>query len=170
MQAVARFDASMNRPVIREISASDRNWVLEQHKEIYMLGHGFDDSFETLVAKILDDFFDKHDSTYERGWIAEEDGRPLGAVFCMRIDERTAQLRLFFLISEARGKGLGREMMQTLIRFAKIAGYQEIRLWTHQSHEAACALYRATGWRCIEEKPTVSFGKNEVIESYVLGL
>lgn len=155
---------------IRQITPQDRDWVLDQHKVVYMDGHGFDQSFEVLVAQILDDFFTDYDPACERGWIAEVDGQPLGSIFCMKIDAKTAQLRLFFLVPNARGKGLGREMMTTLVRFAAEAGYQEIRLWTHKSHGAACRLYRAAGWKCVDEKAVVSFGRNEVIETYVYTL
>jgi hypothetical protein len=31
-------------------------------------------------------------------------------------------------------------------------------LWTHASHEAACALYRKAGWRLVRSEPVHSFG------------
>lgn len=156
----------MSTPVIRQFTVLDRDWVLAQHKAIYMDQHGFDESFEVLVAKIVDHFLQYNDPRVERGWIAEQGGYRLGSVFCMRIDEKCAQLRLFFLVDEARGMGLGHQMATELIQFAKQAGYEEIRLWTHRSHEAACKLYRAMGWRCIKAERTVSFGRDEVVETY----
>lgn len=170
MQARTGLSVAMTEVRIRQITPQDRDWVLDQHRIIYMDGHGFDRSFAILVAEIVDGFFARHDAEGERGWIAEDDGVPLGAVFCTKIDETTAQLRLFFLVPEARGQGVGRALMNTLLRFAEKAGYAEVHLWTHQSHEAACRLYKASGWRLVDEKPHQSFGKQEVVESYVYTL
>lgn len=156
----------MSIPLLRHVTREDRDWVLAQHKAIYMDQHGFDESFEVLVAKVLDAFLKNHDPMRERGWIVEKDQQPLGSIFCMRIDDKCAQLRLFFLVEEARGKGFGHYMISELIRFARDAGYKEVRLWTHRSHEAACALYHAMNWTCIETEPKVSFGKKETIETY----
>lgn len=156
----------MSKPLLRHLTREDRNWVLAQHKAIYMEQYGFDESFEVLVAKVLDDFLKNHDPMRERGWIIEQDQQPLGSIFCMRIDDKCAQLRLFCLLQDARGKGLGRYMISELIGFARGARYKEIRLWTHRSHEAACALYRTMNWTCIETEAKVSFGKKETIETY----
>ena len=170
MQARTGLSVAMTQARIRQITSQDRDWVLDQHRIIYIDGHGFDQSFGSLVADIVDGFFARHDADCERGWIAESDGVPLGAVFCMKIDDTTAQLRLFFLVPDARGLGLGRALMNTLLRFAAKADYSEVHLWTHQSHEAACRLYKASGWRLVDEKPQQSFGKQEVVESYVYTL
>lgn len=170
MQAGFAFVHVMDATAIRQISQQDRDWVLAQHKAIYMDRHGFDDSFEALVAGILDDFLMNHDPTCERGWIAEYKHRPLGSIFCTRIDDETAQLRLFFLVEEARGKGLGFQMVSKLICFAESVGYKRIRLWTHKSHAEACALYRAMGWTCINAEQKVSFGRQETVETYAYTL
>ena len=156
----------MGNAVIRKIERSDRDWVLQQHIDLYAKSNGFDVSFGTLVEDVLDDFFATHDPTFERGWIAEENGQRLGSVFCRRLSREQAQLRLFFLVPEARGKGLGQRMAGTLLEFAKDKGYQEVRLWTHRSHAAACRLYKAMGWKLIDSEETTSFGQKEIVETY----
>ncbi|ABG31426.1 N-acetyltransferase [Roseobacter denitrificans] len=157
----------MKEVILREIGAQDRDWLVDKHRAIYAQTDGFDDSFGDLVADVLDDFLLRHDPKDECGWIAESEGARLGSIFCVRLDECTAQLRLFLLLPEARGKGLGRRMLRHCMRFAQKRGYSGMRLWTHQSHEAACALYKAQGWQCIETKPTRSFGQDLIVESYI---
>ena len=98
-----------------------------------------------LVADIVAGFFEAHDPLRERAWIAESDRR-LGCVFCVRLDEETAKLRLFLLEPEARGRGLGRRLLETCLGFARDAGYRRMTLWTHESHRAACRLYAANGF------------------------
>lgn len=103
-----------------------------------------------------------HDSLCERGWIAEADGQPLGSIFCVRYDKTTAKLRLFLLVPEARGKGVGRILLDQCMSFAREVGYEGMTLWTHESHEAACALYARTGWDKVASKPVHSFGQDLV--------
>jgi len=152
---------------LRPIRADDRNWLVNRHIEIYRAESGFDNSFGVLVGEIIDAFLSQNDPTCEAGWIAERDGEPVGSIFCVKLDAQTAQLRLFFVESHARGAGLGRQMLKTCMTFARDHGYQGMRLWTHRSHASACALYRRSGWRCIAAEPKVSFGQNEVVETYV---
>ena len=167
MQAVLLFIARMAAQNIRLLTPGDRDWLVEQHRILYARDEGFDDTFVTLVAEIIDAFLAEHDPSVERGWVAEQDGQRLGSVFCVKLDETTAQLRLFLLVPEARGKGLGKAMLDTCMQFAKEAGYSGMRLWTHQSHQAACRLYRGFGWRCVDTEATRHFGQDVIVETYV---
>ena len=156
----------MDDVILRTIKPQDCEWLVENHRLLYAQSDGFDDSFGDLVKKITDDFLMSHDPKVERGWIAERKGHRLGSVFCVRLDDETAQLRLFFLVPEARGTGLGRRMLQHCMTFARHGGYAGMRLWTHRSHRAACALYKAQGSQCIATKPAHSFGRNMIVETY----
>ncbi len=165
-QAGMRFCGRMDHIKIRNFTSADRDWLVTQHGTLYAQSEGFDDSFGSLVAEILDDFIAGHDPSVEAGWIAEENGQRLGSIFCVRLTETTAKLRLFLLVPEARGKGLGKRLLQTCMRFAKDRGYVDMQLWTHESHAAACALYKSTGWQMIGSKPVHSFGQNLVEQSW----
>ncbi|MGV6805114.1 MAG: GNAT family N-acetyltransferase [Ruegeria sp.] len=155
---------------LRNFRPDDRDWLVERHGTLYARDEGFDGSFAPLVARILDDFVANHDSRYERGWIAEQAGVRLGSIFCVTKDEMTAQLRLFLLVPEARGKGIGRRLLKVCTDFASAAGYSEMMLWTHDSHRAACALYRASGWRLVASKPVQSFGVDLIEQSWSIRL
>lgn len=167
-QAGAGQAQAMADTTIREFRASDTDWLVEQHGTQYAEAEGFDDTFGPLVASILDAFNADHDSTCERGWIAEENGKRLGSVFCVRLNEDTAKLRLFLLTPQARGKGLGRILLAHCMGFAQRAGYAGMQLWTHESHRAACALYAKTGWQLTDSKPVHSFGCDLVEQTWVI--
>ncbi|WP_300056049.1 GNAT family N-acetyltransferase [uncultured Roseobacter sp.] len=156
----------MTDVTLRQFDRSDRDWLVEQHGVLYARAEGFDASFGELVAEILDDFIADHDTRAERGWIAEENGQRLGSIFCVRLSETTAKLRLFLLVPEARGKGLGKRLLTTCMEFAETRGYAGMQLWTHESHTAAGALYRAAGWDLISAKPVHSFGQDLVEQSW----
>ena len=156
-------------PTIRSATEADSGWIAARHAELYARDEGFDDTFGPLVAGILADFFAQHDPAWERGWIAETDRR-LGSIFCVRLDDETAKLRLFFVEPEARGLGLGRRLLGTCTGFAKVAGYRRMTLWTHESHRAACRLYAADGFACVESRPVRSFGQDLVQQTWTRDL
>jgi GNAT superfamily N-acetyltransferase len=143
---------------LRAYTPQDRDWLVERHGTLYAEAEGFDDTFGPLVGTILDAFAADHDPSCEAGWIAEENGTRLGSIFCVRFDATRAKLRLFLLVPEARGRGLGQVLLDRCMSFAQGAGYQGMTLWTHASHEAACALYAKNGWRLTRSEPVQSFG------------
>lgn len=148
---------------IRDFRASDIDWLVDQHARHYAAAEGFDASFGALVEQILRDFAAGHDAGCERGFVAEAgSGARLGSVFCVRREAEVAQLRLFYLVPEARGQGLGLRLLAACTGFAKAAGYRRMVLWTHESHRAACALYARTGWRLAASEPVESFGQSLV--------
>ena len=155
---------------LRPFTAGDLDWLTARHRALYARAHGFDDSFGDLVETILRDFLARHDPACEAGWVPWEGGRPLGSIFCVRADATTAKLRLFLVEPEARGTGLGRQLLETCTGFAKGAGYRGMRLWTHAEHEAACALYARAGWRLVASEPVHSFGVDLTEQTWTLDL
>lgn len=155
---------------IRRFKPSDAAWLVRQHGELYARDEGFDASFGALVAKILDDFIANHDPDRERGWIAVQGDQRLGSIFCVSEQEATAKLRLFLLTPNARGRGLGKRLLATCMGFARDHGYCDMRLWTHESHRAACALYKASGWQLVDSRPVRSFGAELVEQSWHIDL
>jgi GNAT superfamily N-acetyltransferase len=152
--------------VIRPFRPDDTAWLVERHGTLYARDEGFDDTFAPLVASILDGFVADHDPTCEAGWIAEAGGARLGSIFCVRLDQHTAKLRLFLLVPEARGQGLGQRLLETCMSYARNRGYRGMQLWTHESHRAACALYARNGWQLVAARPVHSFGQDLVEQSW----
>src|SRR4051794_34818569 len=89
--------------VLRDPQPGDYGWVVQRHGALYAAEDDFDATFEALVAKGVADYATDHDPARERAWVAEASGRPVGCVFCMRRDERTAQLRCLLVEPSARG-------------------------------------------------------------------
>ncbi len=160
----------MSDAVLRPYLPADAAWLEERHATLYARDEGFDDTFGPLVAKILDGFDANHDPAREAGWIAQAKGVRLGSIFCVSAGPISAKLRLFLLVPEARGHGLGRRLLTTCMDFARGAGYLDMQLWTHESHRAACALYAASGWRIIESRPVHSFGVDLVEQHWEVRL
>ncbi len=156
------------RFAIRPFAASDAAWLVSQHADHYARVEGFDDSFAVLVDQIVTAFLADHDPAYEAGWIAHDGAARLGHIFCVRIDEQKAKLRLFYVVDPARGTGVAQALLDTCLQFAKDAGYEGMTLWTHESHVAAGRIYRRNGFARIASKPVHSFGVDLVEETWAI--
>lgn len=155
---------------LRDLAPGDGGWVIERHGALYAAEAGFDASFEALVAEIVADFLRSHDAKRERGWIAWTGGRRVGSIFCVRLSDEAAKLRLFLLEPQMRGRGLGRLLLETCIAFARAQGYRRLALWTHESHVAACALYAAAGFALTSSKPLRNYGQDLVEQEWQIEL
>lgn len=156
---------------LRDIAPGDAGWLIQRHAEYYAEQHGFDASFEPLVARILTDFLTERDKATERAFIAADGPRRLGSIFCVQSGTPgVAKLRLFFLEPQMRGIGLGQRLLEACLGFARGAGYDKMVLWTHESHRAACALYTKAGFTLTASKPVHSFGQDLVEQSFEIAL
>ena len=160
----------MNDLKLTPYTPAHHDWLVEQHQTLYTQNDGFDETFGPLVDGILTEFETHADPEREQGWIAYDADQPIGSIFCVKLDEQTAKLRMFLLLPEARGKGLGKRLLRTCMDFAKARGYLRMTLWTHESHTAACALYTQFGWSCVSSKPVTSFGVSLVEQQWEITL
>jgi GNAT superfamily N-acetyltransferase len=160
----------MSEVTLRDLQIGDAGWLIEQHAILYARDEGFDATFEATVAEILADFIRNADPNWERAWIAEENKERLGSIFCVRVDDQTAKLRLFLLTPQARGKGLGHRLLTACMEWARAKGYARMELWPHERHKAACALYEAHGWSLDSSVRTHSFGVDVVEQMWSVTL
>jgi GNAT superfamily N-acetyltransferase len=140
------------------------------HGELYAREHGWDASFEALVARVVADFAAEPDPARERAWIAESGGERVGSVFCVAADRHTALLRLLLVCPQARGRGLGGSLVDTCLGFAREAGYERIRLWTNHPLLAARRIYLQRGFQLVDEQPHTNFGPRLLGQTYELDL
>lgn len=134
-------------------------WVVQRHGELYWEEFGYGERFEALVAGIVARFIERLDARRERCWIAERNGRRLGAVFLVKKSATQAQLRLLLVEPAARGSGLGKRLVRACIRFAREAGYRKLVLWTQSELAAARGIYERAGFRLVRTEAHQSFGK-----------
>jgi GNAT superfamily N-acetyltransferase/DNA-binding MarR family transcriptional regulator len=167
--AAARAVIEPTAATIRPLQAGDAGWIIGTHGALYGRDEGYDQTFEALVARVMADFLDRADPC-EAAWIATSGGKRLGTISCMREDARTARLRLFILVPEARGTGLGQRLHDACIAFARDKGYTRMVLWTHESHRAACALYARNGWRLVRSAPARAYGQDVVDQDWEIAL
>lgn len=156
--------------ILRNPNAGDFGWVVQKNGEVYAEEYNWDEEYEGLVAGIVADFIKNFDAKRERCWIAEKDGANIGAVFLVKKDETTANLRLLIVDPKARGLGIGKRLVEECTRFAKKAGYKKITLWTNNVLLAARHIYEKEGYKVVKEESHHSFGHDLVGETWELEL
>jgi GNAT superfamily N-acetyltransferase len=144
--------------------------VLERHAHLYDDEEGWGEPFVALVARVIGDYLEEHDPERESAWIAELNGRRVGAIYCMRRSDQVAQLRLLFVDSEARGHGVGGNLVDRCIEFARECGYERMVLWTNSSLASARRIYDAAGFEQTKEEPHPAFPEGTVGQELWLDL
>ncbi len=132
--------------------------------------YGWGSAFTVLVAGIIADFQRSNNPAREGCWIAELDGVPAGSVMLVDTGNGIAKLRLLIVEPHARGRGVGRRLVEHCIKFACDAGYRKIVLWTQSVLTDARHIYEGAGFVRVEEKPHRSFGVDLVGETWELEL
>lgn len=154
--------------VLRDPRPGDLGLVVSEQARLYAEEYGWDWTFEALVAEIAGRFIRDFQPGRERCWIAEREGRVVGSVFVVQEDDTTAKLRMLYVHANARGQGLGRQLVDEAIRFARTAGYRRMVLWTNQVLAPARRIYQAAGFELVSSEAHHSFGHDQVGEEWAL--
>lgn len=90
-----------------------------------------------------------------RYFVAEQDGTVIGGVGVAEFlpIAKCAELQKIYLTDSAKGKGIGRQLLERALCFAKSAGYEKIYLETHSSLKEALILYEKSGFAQIKKLP-----------------
>ena len=158
--------------LLRPLRPGDLGWIVSRHGAIYAQEFGWDGTFEVLVAEIGAGILRNFSPAHDAGWIAEQDGVPVGSVFLVRQSDEVAKLRLLLVEQAARGLGIGGARLVdecTPLRPRRgISAHYAVD--AHSVLIAARRLYANAGYRLVHSEPLRDFGQDLTSETWELEL
>lgn len=143
----------MNSFKIREIEPRDNAEVATVIRKV-LVEMGVPKVGTAYEDKSLDDMHGTYQNSGMKYFVVEEDGKLIGGCGIAPLtgtDENICELQKMYFLPDARGRGIGAEMMQICLDFAKDAGYKQCYLETLPYMEHARKLYARTGFRSLDK-------------------
>lgn len=89
-------------------------------------------------------------------WAARLGGRLVGCGALRRLDQSSGEVKRMYVRSEARGRAVGRRLLETIEQKARQLGLVELKLETGPKQSEALGLYYSSGFEACE-----AFGEYE---------
>ncbi|MFT3972640.1 MAG: helix-turn-helix domain-containing GNAT family N-acetyltransferase [Amaricoccus sp.] len=139
--------------------------ITELHALHYARTSNFGQAFESVVAGGLAEFVNRLGTSGNEIWLALDGARVVGAIAIDGEDMGAgiAHLRWFIVDDAARGRGVGKRLLDAALAFVDARGFAETHLWTFPGLDAARHLYETRGFALAEERPGAQWGR-EVLE------
>jgi len=154
---------------IRTFRAGDLAMIAARQSILYE-PYGWARPMEILQGEITTAFLRDFKPGREQCWVAERAGMMAGAILLVDAGDNVGQLRLLHVEPWARGLGIGGALVAECVAFARAAGYDVVRLWTHTVLVSARRIYEAAGFRIVSTEVHHGFGKAEQGETWELAL
>ena len=153
-----------------ELRPGDVGYIIYLHGTLYAREYALDHTFEGYVAQRFGEFVASYDKRKDLVAVAELDGRIIGSIVIDGKEDGTAMLRYFLVHPDARGRGLGHELMNKALAFCRERGFKKVFLWTITELKAAAHLYRQAGFVCTREQTHEIWGATRTEQEYELNL
>ncbi len=145
--------------IIRPPRPGEWGWIIQVHGQYYAKKFGWDCEFECIVAKIIVEYISSEDTDKQACFIADYNDKPVGCILLMKKNDLEGKLRVLLVSEDARGKGIGGILVESLLEKAKAIGYERLSLWTTDNQKAARILYKKVGFSLVSQTPNSTFAK-----------
>lgn len=166
----SRISENLYPITIRDFVEDDIEYLVLKHQILYPAEYGLSSAFADDVNIIIHKFSDHFDRNKECILIAEFGGQRLGSIAIAKSDDKTAQLRFFLLEPEARGKGIGKKLVENALEFSRKKGYKHIFLETISKLETARHIYKSKGFKITHTHKKPEWGKDVMEERWDMDL
>ena len=102
----------------------------------------------------LNDMYETYNRSRMAYFVVEENGKIIGSAGIAPLqggEEDICELQKMYFLPEARGRGVGAEMMRTCLDYARSEGFKKCYLETLPYMENARKLYARTGFESLEK-------------------
>lgn len=128
---------------VAELTRRFLEWDLAEFASV----SGLSLSLDEYVSNTLDNLEDYMPPDGRIAMARDESGNLLGIVMLRRLAAGTAEIKRLFVDPEARGAGIGKKLVGSLLEQARDIGYEQVYLDTGTYMPAAHRLYRGFGFR-----------------------
>ncbi len=138
---------------IREIEEKDNKAIADVIKAV-LIEYKADPKTTFLGDPAINTMYYNYQVPHAAYFVAEIDNRIVGGCGINKLDggePGICELQRMFLLPEARGKGIGRLLMNTCVQKAKALGFDEIYLESLTQMTEAIRLYERSGFNLITE-------------------
>lgn len=119
--------------------------MIEKQWSFYNQVHKWDESFLSYLHETFE-------AEIEKIWIAEIGGQFAGCIGLVNDDKQVGQLRWFLVNPVFQKRGVGTQLIKSIVDFCKEHNYERIFLWTVSDMLIARPLYEKFGFKMTEVK------------------
>ena len=138
-------------------TSDDINNMIEQQWLFYNQVHKWDNSFLAYLQETFN-------APIERIWIAEINREFAGCIGLLNDGNKVGQLRWFLVNPSFHKKGIGTQLINSLVQYCKELDYERIFLWTVSDMVTARPLYKKFGFEIMEVQEKKSLWGATLIE------
>ena len=127
---------------IRQIQKADNEQIASVIRSV-LIEHDVPKVGTAYADVSLDSMFEAYSIARSRYFVIEKDGEIIGGAGISQLEnesETICELQKMYFLSEARGLGLGSEMMENCLAFAQSVGFEKCYLETMPYMHAAQKL------------------------------
>lgn len=138
---------------IREINKEDNPAIASVVRQV-MTEYGADPKTTILGDPVLHTMFENYQKTRAAYFVAELDGKIVGGAGVTQLNgskENVCELQRMFLLPEARGKKIGKQLLDLCIAKAKEFNYDSIYLESLNQMKDAKKLYDKSGFKEVSQ-------------------
>ena len=150
------------------LQPGDIGCIIYLHGVLYAQEYELDRTFEGDVAIRFGEFAKIYDARKDYFAVAELDGKIVGSIVINGLSDENAQLRWFLVHPDARGRGLGHQLIDGAIAFCRERSFKKLTLWTISELKAAAHLYRQAGFKVTREETHEIWGATRTEQEYEL--
>lgn len=137
---------------IRAIKASENEELAALLRPI-LIEMGVPKVGTAYADKALDCMYETYDVDQAEYFVIEEEGKLLGGAGIAALanyDGPVCELQKMYISASLRGKGVGKQLMDVCLDFAKTSGFEQVYIETMPYMEAAQKLYKKSGFEYID--------------------
>ena len=143
----------MNGIGIREIKKEDNQQIAAVIREVFIVDN-FPKTGTAFADRQLDFMFEAYDKPRATYFVVESEGKIIGGAGVSQLEnsiENICELQKMYFLHEARGKGIGFQMIQKCLEKATELGYEKCYLETLPEMLKAQHLYKKAGFEYLCE-------------------